>query len=1074
VKKGSLFLAKITRPKAEGTLPRERLFSYFDRLKDQGIVWISGPAGSGKTTLVTNYVDARKIPCLWYQLDEGDTDIASFFYYMGLAAKKASPRNRKPLPLLTPEYLMGITTFTRRFFENLYERLKTPALLVFDNYHCVASDSPLHEVIFNGFSIIPPGKKVIIISRSDPPVLFSQLHAQGRMTFLRWEELRFTLPESRHMIASRIPRTGMNKLIKQLYQITQGWAAGLVLISGAIRRGVKLQSLEKKIPEEIVNYFGSVIFAKTREETQTFLMKTAFIPRMTVKVSEELTGSSEAETIFSGLVKNNFFIEQHYSVEPVYQYHPLFRNFLLSRAKESFSQEELLDLHHRSALLLEESGQMEEAAQIYMDQKNWEGLIRLIMKQASAFLNQGRYQLLDKWLTSLPDHLVEDNPWLLYWLGTCRFPLDLSSSQNYLKKAYEKFRKEGDMEGTFLSWSGIVDGIAFSHKDLYRLDHWIRTLEDLMNEIKEFPSQEFGARVASSMVSAMALRWPHHPGFYKWAERSLAFTEPPQMVNIRIWLLFNLFLREFVMGEFEKGALIRNQLSPLTKSREVPPFFKMLGKLTDSIYYQVTGAHEKCIEAVSEGMELSRTTGIHILDQPFLVHALLSGINVNDLETAREFFNRLGSTLNLNPSSSDLLDLRNRYIYHFSSARYALVSGNFGQFNHHMALAFKYGEEMGSPVFQGGDHLLNALALHRLGKRKEAMEELEKGSLIAQETQSKILLFNSLLSKAYFSFEKGDEASGLKFLKMALSIGKDQRLLNTHFDDPKVTAILCMKALEAGIEVDYVQEIIQRRGLIPDQDPFQLENWPWPLKIYSLGRFGILRNGKSIRFSRKAQERPLFMLKALLALGGRGVREEDLSDILWPEADGDAAHNSFEITLYRLRKLIDYPQALQLYDGRLTLNSRYCWVDAWAFERLLGEIDAKGWREDSFLMAEKAIKMYRGAFLAKEMEHPWLISMRERLRSKFLRSVSRLGNYWCQARQWGKAIECYYRGLEVDDLAEELCQGAMVCYQNLGLEANALSIYNRFEKRIKAVLGIEPSSKTKALRDALLKKSNKP
>ena len=137
-------------------------------------------------------------------------------------------------------------------------------------------------------------------------------------------------------------------------------------------------------------------------------------------------------------------------------------------------------------------------------------------------------------------------------------------------------------------------------------------------------------------------------------------------------------------------------------------------------------------------------------------------------------------------------------------------------------------------------------------------------------------------------------------------------------------------------------------------------------------------------------------------------------------------------------------------------------------------MDAKGWREDSFLMAEKAIKMYRGAFLAKEMEHPWLISMRERLRSKFLRSVSRLGNYWCQARQWGKAIECYYRGLEVDDLAEELCQGAMVCYQNLGLEANALSIYNRFEKRIKAVLGIEPSSKTKALRDALLKKSNKP
>jgi two-component SAPR family response regulator len=115
-------------------------------------------------------------------------------------------------------------------------------------------------------------------------------------------------------------------------------------------------------------------------------------------------------------------------------------------------------------------------------------------------------------------------------------------------------------------------------------------------------------------------------------------------------------------------------------------------------------------------------------------------------------------------------------------------------------------------------------------------------------------------------------------------------------------------------------------------------------------------------------------------------------------------------------------------------------------------------------LAEKAIKMYRGAFLAKEIEHPWLISMRERLRSKFLRSVNHLGNYWCQAQQWGRALECYQRGLEVDDLAEEFCQGGMVCYQNLGLKANALSLYNRFEKRVKAVLGIEPSSKTKALR----------
>jgi len=1074
VKKEPLFLAKITRPKAEGTLPRERLFSYLDRLKDQAVVWITGLAGSGKTTLVTNYVDARKIPCFWYQVDEGDADIASFFYYMGLAARKASPRIRKPLPLLTPEYLMGISTFTRRFFENLYQRLRTPSLLVFDNYHCADSDSPLHEVILNGCSIIPPGKKVIIVSRSDPPVLFSQLHAQGRMTFLRWEELRFTLQESRHMVASRIPRTGMNKMFKQLYQITQGWAAGLVLISDAIKSGIKLQSLEKKIPEEIVNYFGSVIFAQTGEETQTFLMKTAFLPKMTVKVSEELTGSFVAETIFSGLVKNNFFIEQHYSTEPVYQYHPLFRNFLLSRAKESFSQEVLWDLQHRAALLLEESGQMEEAAQIYLDQKNWEGLIRLIRKQASALLNQGRYQLLDKWLTSLPDDLVEDNPWLLYWLGTCRFPLDLSSSQNYLKKAYEKFRREEDIEGTFLSWSGIVDEIAFSHKDLYRLDHWIRTLEDLMNEIKEFPSQEIGARVASSMVSAMALRWPHHPGFYKWAEKSLAFTEPPQMVNIRIWLLFNLFLREILMGDFERATFFFKLLSPLTRLKDLPAFFKIMGKLAEAIYCQFTGAHKKCMQAVSEGMKLSHTTGIHVVEQPLLAHAIASSLNVNDAVLADQYLDKMASSLESIPLSDNFFNIRNKNIYHFLCIRKALAWGDLAELPFHMEMALKYSNEMGIPGFIAMTHFLNALGMDRLGKKEKALDQLRQGSLIAAAMNSKILDFALLLIRSHFAFNRGKETSGLRFLQMALALGKEYRFLNTHFDDPTVTAKLCAKALEAGIEVEYVREIIQKRHLILEKDSLLLEHWPWPLKIYTLGRFLILKDEKPLAYSRKAQEKPLLILKVLIAMGEKEMRLEDIADILWPEADGDAAYHSFQVTLHRLRALIGYPDVLQVKQGRLSLDTGLCWVDFWSFERFIEEADncwKEGREEKAIRFTEKAIALYQGPFLTKGKEESWKMSTSERLRSKFLRSVEKLGNHWTQAGEWEKARDYYQKGLEVDDLAEGFCRGLMVCYHHLNQRAEALSLYQRFEKRLKMILGIEPSEKIKALHETMLKGS---
>ena len=77
--------------------------------------------------------------------------------------------------------------------------------------------------------------------------------------------------------------------------------------------------------------------------------------------------------------------------------------------------------------------------------------------------------------------------------------------------------------------------------------------------------------------------------------------------------------------------------------------------------------------------------------------------------------------------------------------------------------------------------------------------------------------------------------------------------------------------------------------------------WPWPTKIFTLGRFEILIEDKPIDATR-LQKKPLILLKALIALGGEGVGEETLSELLWPDAEGDAAYTSFRTTLFRLRR----------------------------------------------------------------------------------------------------------------------------------------------------------------------------
>src|SRR3990172_13313549 len=128
-------ISKITCPVLTECYPRKRLFHLLDRCRKRPILWVSGPPGSGKTTLVLSYLKAREVPFICYHVDERDADIAMFFYYMDLAVQSKSPRRRKSLPLPTSRVLPDLPAFTQQYFENLYGRLKTPFALVFDDYH---------------------------------------------------------------------------------------------------------------------------------------------------------------------------------------------------------------------------------------------------------------------------------------------------------------------------------------------------------------------------------------------------------------------------------------------------------------------------------------------------------------------------------------------------------------------------------------------------------------------------------------------------------------------------------------------------------------------------------------------------------------------------------------------------------------------------------------------------------------------------------------------------------------------------------------------------------------------------
>jgi two-component SAPR family response regulator len=184
------------------------------------------------------------------------------------------------------------------------------------------------------------------------------------------------------------------------------------------------------------------------------------------------------------------------------------------------------------------------------------------------------------------------------------------------------------------------------------------------------------------------------------------------------------------------------------------------------------------------------------------------------------------------------------------------------------------------------------------------------------------------------------------------------------------------------------------------------------------------------------------------------VPEGQIADILWPDAEGDAAYRSLITTLQRLRQWLGYPEAVELSGGQLSLNPRWVWVDQWNFERLLSQAESAGKNGSGASvpsLAEKALALYRGPFLDKT-DHPWAIARREKLRAKFIQHLLARGQTLETEGQWDEAIACYLRGIEADEFVEASHQQLIRCYQHLGRTAEARAASGRWGQ-VTAVLG---------------------
>jgi hypothetical protein len=418
------------------------------------------------------------------------------------------------------------------------------------------------------------------------------------------------------------------------------------------------------------------------------------------------------------------------------------------------------------------------------------------------------------------------------------------------------------------------------------------------------------------------------------------------------------------------------------------------------------GMEPGCFRAVTEGLRVAEASGNRLYDSVLLQVGAAISLNRGKLARTDAFlaaFERLAEDM---PAVD-------RGAYFAVSAWRRHQAGEPGLAQQLLRRAVAASEARGIAYYIAVDNLGLGLLLHLCGETGEALSCLQLGRRVGTDIDNPLIAYAYHLFSAFVASDSGAEAEWRAHLATGMQIGRQRNYMHFFFFPPKVISRLCMMALEARIEVAYVQALIERNELTPDQAWQDAEPWPWPVRIYTLGRFGVVKQGVALRFTGKAQRKPLALLKALIAFGGRDVPETRLADALWPEAEGDAAAQALTTTLFRLRKLIGEP-AIRRQESRLTLDAKYCWVDCWAFERLSNDRSL-----DASTRLEKLRKLHQGPFLDGDNDAAWARPMRERLRAHLTRFVGVVTSAFLLSALPFEALEEVTRDVLLDGAAEQ-------------------------------------------------------
>lgn len=427
----TLLTTKLFIPKTRSDFVyRSRLIDHLNQGLNKKLILISAPAGYGKTTLVTTWLDQLhpkdQHQVCWLSLDEEDSDTALFFRYLAVSIENLPDVQPSLTRLINTKQNFSEKILIKAFLQGI-SQVSSPFIFVMDDYHMLDSQ-PIDEALSILIERMPAQMTLVLISRIDPGFPISRLRAQDELVEIRIDDLRFNQEETACFLEESMKLVLPAKQINALENRTEGWITGLKMAALSVqnRKDVDIERFVENFTGShryITDYLTDEVLNQVSPEIQSFLLNTSPLNQLCAELCDAvypLKNQLSSQNILEQLESSNTFLIALDEKRRWFRYHHLFADLL----RQKISTEDAKNIQKKASQWSANNNRLADAIEYALEAQAWDLAIPLLIEHGLSYVFQGKLTTLRRWIDTLPHHLMMREPricldyaWVLVNLG---------------------------------------------------------------------------------------------------------------------------------------------------------------------------------------------------------------------------------------------------------------------------------------------------------------------------------------------------------------------------------------------------------------------------------------------------------------------------------------------------------------------------------------------------------------------------------------------------------------------------------------------------------------------------------